>query len=497
MGGLAPQGTEEGERHVLFAHHHHHPIRPRHAHVAALAPARAERTGLSRMAGERDCPATGPADCRPIAIRARYRGIDGPDCPGGDFYARCEAADRTRVVLGDVRGKGAPAAGKARLLTDTFLAAAATCAGLEDVSRALDRVACADAAAEADPAAAEWFATAVLLEIDADGRNITMINHGHPSPLLVGPDTVRELPPTRARLPLGLGGLAPAPDDEDAPGDQCGNTEKDGFGETDGPGTPPADTVELPPDSTLILFTDGLSEARDRTGRMFDPVAWLAGTPDLGGPARLLDRLYLEAERHNGGSWRDDLALLSVRRRTPGAEAPTRQPLPSQSPKPASVPRPSPRTSVSRTTAPLSVVSRTTMPPTPEPPTTEPRTPAPRPPLPDSGEHPPIPSPLTASKLPARPRAPIPLPPAPAPLVPTPSPPAELVPASAASAPPVPTPATPTPLVSAPIPARPASASARHRSDPSSPARSRPRPSTARAAPPVRPAPPTRPARPT
>jgi Stage II sporulation protein E (SpoIIE) len=390
------------------------------------------------MAGERDRPATGPADCCPIAIRARYRGIDGPDCVGGDFYARCEAADRIRIVLGDVRGKGAPAAGKARLLTETFLASAAACAGLDEVSHALDRVACADAAAEADPAAGEWFATAVLLEIDADGRYVTMINHGHPSPLLVGPDTVRELAPTRPRLPLGLGRLIPAPGGEGGPSAECGADAQDG------PGAPPADTVELPPDSTLILFTDGLSEARDRTGRMFDPVAWLAQTPDLGRPSRLLDRLYLEAERHNEGSWRDDLALVSVRRRTAGAEAPTRQPVPPQVPKRAAAPRPSPRSTGPRTT-------------------TVPRPAAPRPALPnklpDSDEHPPIPSPtslpspLAASKLPARPPA--------------------------------------------PTPTLPVSTSTRHSSDPSATARSRPRLSAARPAPPARPSPPARPARPT
>jgi hypothetical protein len=316
------------------------------------------------MAGECDSPADAPAGGPdpspgrpPVAIRARYRGIDGPDRVGGDFYARCEAAERTRVILGDVRGKGAPAAGKARLLTDAFLAAAGSCAGLEEVSRALDRVACSDAAAEADPAAGEWFATAVLLEIDGEGRNVTVINHGHPAPVLVAPDAVRELAPARARLPLGLGRLVPAPAAAAAAA---------------------PDTHELPPDATLILFTDGLSEARDHTGRMFDPVAWLAGTADLGVPARLLDRLYLEAERHNGGSWRDDLALVSVRRRTgAGAGGAARRTLPPQLPSGADAPRAAPRASV------------------------------PRPPSPEREGRPPIPSPSAAPKPPARPKAPI------------------------------------------------------------------------------------------
>ena len=407
------------------------------------------------MAGERDDrpPAPGrPAECPPIAVSARYRGIDGPDRVGGDFHARCEAAGRTRLILGDVRGKGSPAAGKARLLTDTFLAAAATCAGLEELSRTLDRVVCADAAAEADPAAAEWFATAVLLEIDADGRNATMINHGHPSPVLVVQREVRELAATRPRLPLGLGRLIPAPGD--------GNH----HGEGDEPSPSVMDIIELPPDSTLILFTDGLSEARDRTGRMFDPVAWLNAAPDLDGPARLLDRLYSEAERHNGGTWRDDLALVSVRRRAAGPEAPQRPPVPAQLPKDPATKRPSPPTATPRTARPRTTAPRTPQTPTPQtrtPQTPTPKTPMPRPPLPDSKEHPPIPSPLTATKLPARPQ-----------------------------------PLIPTPLVSTP----PAVGPSRRNSEPSPKARPRPLPSASRPAPPARPAPlarPTRPTRPT
>lgn len=246
------------------------------------------------MAGDGGDP-TGEA----VAIRARHRGIDGPGCAGGDFYVHCETRGLTRLIIGDVRGKGAPAARGARLVLDAFPAIAAAAADLEQVSYTLDRLIALDAAAEADLAAGEWFATAILLEADERGRRVSVINHGHPAPVLVGPGIVREIPPSRARLPLGLGELAP----------------EDG----------PADIVDLPVDSTLILFTDGVSEARDRAGRMFDPVGWLAASrraaatgasrPATDDSARLLDRLYLEVARHNGGAWHDDLALVSVRRR--------------------------------------------------------------------------------------------------------------------------------------------------------------------------------------
>lgn len=156
------------------------------------------------------------AAAQSVAVSARYRGLlAGPGTSGGDFYARCETPHGTRVIIGDVRGKGAPAAPKARFLASAFLVIAAARPDLEDVSLALDHLAAADAASEWDAAAREWFATAVLLEIDRRGRSVTMINHGHPAPVLVDGAgyggalgaAVRELVPGRPRLPLGLGDL--------------------------------------------------------------------------------------------------------------------------------------------------------------------------------------------------------------------------------------------------------------------------------------------------
>lgn len=268
-----------------------------------------------------------------VAVSTRYRGIDGPGTAGGDFYARCETAHGTRVVIGDVRGKGAPAARKARFLARAFVAIAAARPDLESVSLALDHLAAADAAAEWDVAAREWFATAVLLEIDPRGRSVTVINHGHPAPVLVGGGAgdagaagVRELVPSCPRLPLGLGDLVTV----------------DGF----------ADTVELAPDAILLLFTDGVSEARDASGRMFDPVAWLAAQAQTQAQAQragraasdgpLLDGLLVEVEQHNGGAWRDDLALVSLRRSAASTDPPpaARIPAPAVAPTlpPAMVP---------------------------------------------------------------------------------------------------------------------------------------------------------------
>jgi serine phosphatase RsbU (regulator of sigma subunit) len=261
-----------------------------------------DRAAAARAAAEN--VAARSAATEAVAVCTRYRGLDGPGTAGGDFYASCETRHGTRVIIGDVRGKGAPAARKARFLASAFLVLAAARSDFEAVSRTLDHLVAANAAAEWDAAAREWFATAVLLEIDRRGRGVTVINHGHPAPVLVGAGTVRELVPSRPRLPLGLGDLVTV----------------GGF----------ADTVELAADSTLLLFTDGVSEARDRLGRMFDPVSWLTAAAAAAraadavpaDPAALLDDLLVEVERHNGGAWRDDLALVSVRRSAAAVDGP-------------------------------------------------------------------------------------------------------------------------------------------------------------------------------
>lgn len=290
------------------------------------------------MAGERfprgrstDAPAGAQAEPRAaaraeaVAVSARHRGVDGPGTPGGDFYARCETAYGTRVIVGQVRGKGAATGRKAHFMASAFRLMAEARPELESLSLALDRLAAASAASEWDAAAREWFATAVLLEIDPQGRRLTVVNHGHPAPLLVcgsagaacpdaaDAEVIRECVSSRPRLPLGLGALAT----------------DDGF----------ADIVELPADATLLLFTDGMSEAHDQVGRLFDPAA-RPSAHSARAASRApswLNGLLAEIERHNGVAWLVDLAPVSVRRRVvpvaPTAPVPARR-LPAPAPQP-------------------------------------------------------------------------------------------------------------------------------------------------------------------
>ncbi|MGW7204203.1 PP2C family protein-serine/threonine phosphatase [Streptomyces sp. NPDC054837] len=137
------------------------------------------------------------------------------------------------------------------------------------------------------------FATAVLLGFpDDDTGAVDAVVFGHEPPLVVGPDGVRHLPPAEA-LPLGLGELA-------------------------GGGPPPVLRVPLAPGETMLLTTDGVTEARD-PGGLFYPLAAevgdaVAADPRIAEPHRLVAFVRDGTLRHCGGRLADDTTVFAVRR---------------------------------------------------------------------------------------------------------------------------------------------------------------------------------------
>jgi serine phosphatase RsbU (regulator of sigma subunit) len=224
----------------------------------------------------------------PVVVTARYQAAGNAPGLGGDFYAACKSANGIRVLIGDVRGKGPVAAETAAALLRTFRRTASSSLTLTDAVVELERTMGVEALRQADLEAHEHFATAIVAEMGPDGRTLRLINRGHPAPLLVDRDSVRALE-AEPRPPLGLGHLL-ATDDE-------------------------PDVEHLPADSTLIMLTDGVTEARDRAGHFFDPVRCLAGCAGSD-PDALLARLHGDVDRHVGGVRDDDLALLMVRRQS-------------------------------------------------------------------------------------------------------------------------------------------------------------------------------------
>jgi serine phosphatase RsbU (regulator of sigma subunit) len=145
----------------------------------------------------------------------------------------------------------------------------------------------------------EEFVTAVLAEIDPAAGRLTVYNCGHPPPLVLTPG---------ADGPAGRGEAQVITVDVPAPALPLWLMS---LGGTSGAER----TVPLQPGDALLLYTDGVTEARDARREFYpleERVAALAAGPR--GPAGdLLDRLRDDLVRHVSAPLDDDAALLLAR----------------------------------------------------------------------------------------------------------------------------------------------------------------------------------------
>lgn len=228
---------------------------------------------------------TPPERIGPLRFAARYEAAQTDAQIGGDLYAVVDTPFGVRCVVGDVRGKGMGAVRAVSVAIGTFCEAALQEPSLTGLVRRLERALTLEARQAGGPAELEGFVTGVLAEFPRRGNEVRLLNRGHPPPLLLVGDTVRYVEPSRPGLPLGLGAL--------------------------GDGAEGVDTVPFPEGADLLLYTDGLTEARDASGAFYDPVAGCAGRRHPG-PDALVDAVLADHHRHSGGRRTDDTALLAV-----------------------------------------------------------------------------------------------------------------------------------------------------------------------------------------
>ncbi|WP_257232032.1 PP2C family protein-serine/threonine phosphatase [Streptomyces sp. Rer75] len=237
-----------------------------------------------------------PARIAGLDVAARYVAAEQYAAIGGDLYAVQDTPHGVRLIVGDVRGKGLQAVEVVAVLIGAFREAAEQEATLEGLAGRLERALRREGARRAELEAFEGFTTAVLGEIPRGDSTLRLINRGHPAPLLLpGDGAVRRLEPETVALPLGMGELGAWPDR--------------------------VTELRFPEDATLLLFTDGVTEARDRHGTFYAPEERLRGRR-FTGPGGLLDALVEDVALHAGGETADDMALLAVRR-PPGTNGTT------------------------------------------------------------------------------------------------------------------------------------------------------------------------------
>ncbi|WP_051095293.1 PP2C family protein-serine/threonine phosphatase [Streptomyces sp. LaPpAH-108] len=227
-----------------------------------------------------------PEQIGPLRIASLYLAAEDEAQIGGDLYAVTPGEGAVRVLIGDVRGKGLPAIGEAALLLGAFRESAHRHMPLGELATALDRSITRYAAELDTPEeAGERFATALLVEIPEGDAITLMTSCGHPPPLLLSPGHHVTVPSLHPSPPLGVHGDA----------DHT------------------VDAFALAPGDTLLLYTDGVIEARDAQGRFYplaDRVArWTDDTPEA-----LMHHLRRDLLAHVGGRLGDDAALVAVHR---------------------------------------------------------------------------------------------------------------------------------------------------------------------------------------
>ena len=254
--------------------------------LAVLASARrtdreralAEVTRVADVA-QRTILRTLPRELGPVCFAARYVSASHEALVGGDFYDAAQTPYGVRAVVGDVRGKGLDAVNTAAAALGAFREAAYIEGSIDAVAATVDR-------SVARILGPEDFVSAVFVEFVNEGQ-LRLVNCGHPPPLAVGGDRVRfiEIKPT---FPLGLDPIFVVQEVEIAPGER------------------------------VLLYTDGLVEARALDGSFF-PLEDSAGvTLTDRSLDDALDGLLGQLLSHVRGQVKDDVAVILTEARGSG-----------------------------------------------------------------------------------------------------------------------------------------------------------------------------------
>ena len=237
---------------------------------ARVASERAAQEALTTL--QRALLPSGVTAAGDVRIASRYRAAGSLHRIGGDWYDTTTLpSGGTAMVIGDVEGHDLQAASVMGLVRGAVRSYA-----LEGHSPAgvLDRVSTFLISAGCDR-----LVTMVYVEIYAGGTMATFAVAGHPSPLIVPPDGPAGSVRVRSGPILGV----------------------DGVGQWE------EQTVRLPCDGVLVLYTDGLvdfpSASVDQAGQLLD-LATTVGSGDL---ERLADTLIASASAY------DDAAVLVAR----------------------------------------------------------------------------------------------------------------------------------------------------------------------------------------
>ncbi|WP_327425485.1 serine/threonine-protein phosphatase (plasmid) [Streptomyces sp. NBC_01527] len=230
---------------------------------------------------------------RPLPVLTDRVIVDGVFLPveedllaGGDIYEAVASPYGTRLLIGDVQGKGLPAVAAAFALLSAFRETAPREPTLTAVADALETAVGHHNAVAGQIGEPERFVTALILGVD--GSEATQaLSCGHRPLYLLDAGSITTVPTGETGVPLGLAELSAEPRI--------------------------VDWFAFPSEATLLLCSDGVTEARDIAGGFYPLEERLRAWADVS-PWDMVRDLADDLRRYTGGDQRDDITALVVRR---------------------------------------------------------------------------------------------------------------------------------------------------------------------------------------
>ncbi|MFJ9057845.1 PP2C family protein-serine/threonine phosphatase [Streptomyces sp. NPDC102409] len=258
--------------------------------------ARARRAQQVAAVAQRAVLPRPPSRLGSLHIDARYVPAESEALIGGDLYVVQSTPYGIRVMVGDVRGKGLGAVSAVSADLGAFRYAADEAEDLSQLVTRLERALLREGGRRGGQQQEEGFTTALIAEFSTDLETVRLVNRGHPPPVLIDPQGgATLLGASEEAPPLGMSDL--------------------------GAWSAPVDSFAFPAGSTLLCYTDGVTESRNAAGRFYDPVVRLPlvlgrrlRTGALVTPGQILDLLIQDVHRHADGRPQDDQAMLALHR---------------------------------------------------------------------------------------------------------------------------------------------------------------------------------------
>jgi serine phosphatase RsbU (regulator of sigma subunit) len=203
---------------------------------------------------------------------------------GGDTFDYAVNGSTAELLVLDAVGHGLPAALLAAVAVGAYRNARRHEHPLPEVAALMDQV-------SREQFAGSRFATAMVARLDLEAGRLDWVNAGHPAPLIVRDGGLVHPPGCPSSLPLGL---------QSGPATQC--------------------STQLRPGDRVLLYTDGIVEARSPEGEFFGEErladfvvrAERAGDP----PPETLRRLMRSVMDHQAGRLQDDASIVVLEWRT-------------------------------------------------------------------------------------------------------------------------------------------------------------------------------------